>query len=134
MDAKNRVTIPSEWASREGEVLYVLPASDSTYLNVMPEDELARKDEELRSRVPDKDYRRLQRAVYGAARRLEPDKQGRALLPDEFCKVANLGSTLTLIGVKNSFEIWDAAKRSNAATTDSGLSPEAKAALEALGL
>ncbi len=42
MDAKNRVTVPSEWLGKEGGVFFVLPAKSN--LSVMPAEELSRQE------------------------------------------------------------------------------------------
>jgi MraZ protein len=135
MDAKNRVTIPSEWLSEDEKVLYILPARNKRYLNVMPEAEFARQEEELRAKVPAGGWRTVMRDVFGSARKIEPDKQGRILVPDEFCKALEISTNVSFVGVKNSYELWDAAKLSNAvATKVTELPEEALKALEDMGL
>jgi MraZ protein len=135
MDAKNRVTIPSEWLPEEPGFLYVLPTRSNAYLNVMPHAELSRQEEELREMLPaGRGRREMMRKVFGPARRVEPDKQGRILIPDELCKAVSLSANVTFVGLKNSFEIWDATKWSSAAPQDSDLSDDCLKALEALGL
>src|SRR5262245_55187252 len=113
MDAKNRVTVPSDWLPEEEDaasVLYVLPAWNKNYLNVMPAAEFARQEEELRSKVPAANWRNVMRDVFGSARKIEPDKQGRILVPEEFCQALGISTNVSFVGVKNSFELWDAAK------------------------
>lgn len=133
MDAKNRVTIPSEWLGEDGGEFFVLPAKAN--LSVMPASELARQEDELREMIPAGPARQeALRHIYGSARRVEPDKQGRILLPEEFCRHAELSGEVTFVGVKNRFEIWSAAKRSIVADTKPEISDEVRRALEALGL
>lgn len=135
MDAKNRVTVPSDWLSAaDGEVFFVLPGSSN--LSVMPEEELARKEDELKEMLPPGPARQeALRKIYASARRVEADKQGRILLPDDFCKKFELAGEVAFVGVKNRFEIWNAAKWSSVAQADaSAVSEEARRALEALGL
>lgn len=133
MDAKNRVTVPSDWLGEEGAVFFILPAKQN--LSVMPAAELARQEEELREMVPAGPARQeALRHIYGSARRVEPDKQGRILLPEEFCRHAELSGEVTFVGVKNRFEIWSAAKRSIVADPKPEVSEEVRRALEALGL
>lgn len=133
MDAKNRVTVPSEWLSGETEEFFVLPGQAN--LSVMPGFELARKEDEVRAMLPPGPaLQQALRTIYGSARRVETDKQGRILLPDELCKRVELAGEVAFVGVKNRFEIWSAAKWSSAAKQESELSDEARRALEALGL
>lgn len=133
MDAKNRVTIPSDWIQDEAEEFFLLPATAN--VSVMPAGELARKEDELREmKLSGPAHQEALRSIYGSARRVEADRQGRILLPDEFVKQAKLSGEVTFIGVKHRFEIWSAAKRSIAADQKPALSEEARKALEALGL
>jgi len=133
MDAKNRVTVPSDWLGEEAAAFFVLPAKEN--LSVMPAEELSRQEDELREMLPAGPARQQAlRAIYGSARRVEPDKQGRILLPEEFCKKIALEGEVTFVGVKNRFEIWSAAKWSSATEQEPELSEEARKALEALGL
>jgi MraZ protein len=133
MDSKNRVTVPSEWLTGEGEEFFLLPGT--TNLSVMPAGELARKEDELREmKLSGLALQEALRRIYGSARRIEPDKQGRILLPDEFCKKVELRGEVIFVGVKNRFEIWNPAKWSTADEQRPELSEEARQALEALGL
>jgi MraZ protein len=133
MDAKNRVTVPSDWLGEEGEVLYMLPSQSGSYLNVMPAAELAQQEEALRATVPAGEWRKIMRKIFAPARRIEPDKQGRILIPDDFCKEVGLRANITFAGVKKSFEIWDAEKWSSGPQPETELSEESRKALEALG-
>jgi MraZ protein len=137
MDAKNRVTIPSEFPIKEGELLYIFPERHSRYLNVMPEVEFARQEDVLKERLESKTkgWRSIIRDIFGSAREVRTDKQGRILIPDEFCKAVGLNPTVTCVAVKNSFEIWDAAKRAEVlAQEKQSLTPEAEEILDDLGL
>ncbi len=133
MDAKNRATVPSEWLGEEGEVLYMLPAQNGSYLNVIPAAEFAAQEETLKAKVPDGEWRKIMRKIFAPARRIEPDKQGRILIPDDFCKEVGLSANITFAGVKNSFEVWDAEKWSSGSEPETELSEESRKALEALG-
>lgn len=134
MDAKNRVTVPSEWLSGDGDVFFVLPAKNN--LSVMPAAELALQEEKLNAVTsPGAARQEALRRIYGGARQVEPDKQGRILLPVEYCKRADLSGEVVFVGVKGRFEIWNATKWSIVANQESALlSEEARLALEALGL
>lgn len=131
MDAKNRVTIPSDWAAAKASTFYLLPAQRR--INVMPASELARQEEELREMLPAGPARQeALRVIYGSARLVESDNQGRILVPEELCKHAQLSGEVTVVGVKDRFEIWNPANVPPATATES-TSDEARKALEALG-
>lgn len=53
------------------------------------------------------DVRRLQRHFVGNARELELDKQGRVLLPQLLKQSAGLNSRAVLVGLGQSFELWN---------------------------
>jgi len=134
MDAKNRVTVPSDWLSEGGDIFFVLPAKNN--LSVMPAAELASQEAKLNDLIPAGAARQeALRRIYSSARQVEPDKQGRILLPDEYCKRTDLTGEVVFVGVKGRFEIWNAAKWSIVADKEPELlSEEARKALEALGL
>jgi MraZ protein len=134
MDAKNRVTVPSEWLSEEGDVFFVLPAKNN--LSVMPAGELALQEEKINSLIPAGLARQeALRRIYSSAQKVEPDKQGRILLPEKYCTRVDLSGEVVFVGVKGRFEIWNAAKWSIVASQEPELlSEEARKALEALGL
>lgn len=133
MDAKNRVTIPSEWLGAESETFFIVPTR--TNLSVMPGEKFARQEDDLRAILPPGvALQQALRRLYGSARRIESDKQGRILLPDELCKQVGLAGEVAFVGVKDRFEIWSAATWSSAAEETSEISEEARRALEAIGL
>jgi MraZ protein len=133
VDAKHRVSLPSDWKFTEDDAFYLVPSLDGEYLAGMLPAEFAAKQSEIRAKVPEDDWPEVRRGVFGAARELRPDKQGRVLIPDDFCKTIGLVGNALFIGVSDSFEIWDAKKRTEPATKPT-LSDEAKKALKRLGL
>lgn len=137
MDAKNRVTIPSDWLPKSGTpgIFYILPAGNGKYLNVMPEAEFARQEDELRAKVPAADWRNVMRNIFGSARKIDPDKQGRILVPDEFCQDLGISANVSFVGVKKSFELWDAAKLAESEKAKlTTLPPETRKLMEEMGL
>lgn len=49
----------------------------------------------------------FERLGFALACRVELDRQGRLLLPDKLRRRANLGATLTLVGVRDHIELWN---------------------------
>jgi MraZ protein len=132
MDAKNRVTIPSEWL-KEDKVFFVLPANGR--LSVMPPAVLARQEETINDLIPAGAQRHAMiRRIYSSARQVEPDKQGRILLPDEYCKKVELTTDVAFVAAKDKFEIWSAAKWETTKQQEPELSEEQRKVMEALGL
>jgi MraZ protein len=132
MDTKNRVTVPSGWI-RENEPFYLVPATNN--LSVMPASELALKKDEVCQMLPPGPARQLAlRQIYSSARAVEPDKQGRIVLPDDFCKSAELSGEVLFCGVESRFEIWNPAKWSNAMGEKTDVAEDVRRAREAVGL
>jgi len=107
MDAKNRVTVPSEWLEREEERFYAVPSADGKYLIVMPPAVFDRVEEQFAdSGAPPQEIRKTIRQFYSAAHALQTDKQGRVLLPEEHCKRVGLHGEVMVVGSRSRFEIW----------------------------
>ena len=49
----------------------------------------------------------FERLSFALASRVELDRQGRLLMNDKLRKRANLGTTLTLVGVRDHIEVWN---------------------------
>jgi MraZ protein len=52
-------------------------------------------------------HRGLQRRLVGSATAVEPDGNGRILLPPSLRQAAGLDKRVLLLGMGNRFEIWD---------------------------
>ena len=111
MDAKNRVTIPSQWRRGEIDEFFTIPNPEGGFLMVMPPSEfrrLAEKVEKDESLQP-ADRRRFLRQFSSRAQHVTGDKQGRIVLPDDQCKQLKLQSDVVLVGAYSRFEIWSPA-------------------------
>lgn len=111
MDAKKRVTIPADWQPPKGapaDVFYILPTMDSRYLNAFPPNVFVALENEIRGKVPEEEWPDVRREVFGTARRISHDSQHRLLIPEDFCREVGIESDVVMIGVRQSFEIWDA--------------------------
>ena len=60
--------------------------------------------------MPISKARGLQRFFFSGAAEVEPDKQGRVLLPAHLREYAGLERDVTVAGVSNRAEIWDTAQ------------------------
>ena len=56
---------------------------------------------------PARDYARL---IYSYATELKPDRQGRILIPTNLIEYAKIDSEVRIVGVRDRFEIWAAAR------------------------
>lgn len=109
MDAKNRVTIPSDWLNQVETRFYAIPDSRQEFLVVMPHEEFDRIESKIQaSDATPSEKRTAIRQFYSDAHSVTADKQGRVLLPDEHCKRTGLGGEVMIVGSRSRFEIWSA--------------------------
>ena len=109
VDSKNRITIPADWRSGEEGVLYVRLHSSGGHVVVMPPAQLDKKVAmiEARADITAGKRQQLVRQISAGAQRCCADKQGRMVLPPEFCAQAGLQGEVALVGVYGQFEIWN---------------------------
>jgi len=111
IDPKGRVTLPARYRDyfSEGAILVRLPGQEPC-LSVFRQDAWDAEDEkylEGKDSFESADDRWLVRDIYRMQDFVEPDKQGRILLPDKRIKDLNLSGKVKIIGVRNHLEIWD---------------------------
>ena len=89
IDAKNRVIVPAKFREDLGERFYVTKGLDGC-LFVLSEE----------------GWKRLQRFFFSGAAEVEPDKQGRILIPQPLRDYASIEKDVTFIGTGDRAEIW----------------------------
>ncbi|HEX8311191.1 MAG TPA: hypothetical protein VF614_07745 [Chthoniobacteraceae bacterium] len=110
LDGKNRVTIPSRWRLTEADEFHLVPDSQQNCLRVMPPDEFRAVSDQaaqLPGMTP-KEHRVFMRQFYSRSQHVVADKQGRILVPDEYCRRFKLEGEIVLVGVRETFELWNA--------------------------
>jgi len=109
VDAKNRITIPSDWRSGEEGIVYVRLHSLGSHVVVMSPAQLEKIVALIEGRADITPGKRQEivRAFAAGSHRCCVDKQGRMVLPPEFCAKAGLQGEVTLAGVMGQFEIWN---------------------------
>ena len=116
IDAKNRLSIPHAVRSKmncdtDGRAFYIAPGQKRGTLAIYPE----RYFEQTRAQFP-ADEQLSQEAYewrqfeYSQAALLDPDSQGRILIPERLLKRAGIGREVTLIGVQDRLEMWSRAE------------------------
>ena len=114
VDDKNRLLIPSEVRSRikpeeDGEAWFLVIGTDRRpclYTEKYYEHLVTRVPGDI---TPAHDLHEFDQMHFALASRLEPDKQGRVLLPDKNLKRAGIKKEVTLIGVRDHLELWNRA-------------------------
>jgi len=120
LDSKNRVTIPSRWRRTEEDEFFLMPDRTNTFLRAMPPAEfraVADKIEANTTLTP-KDRAVFKRRFYSGAVQVFADKQGRMLVPAEFCELLDLRGEIVFVGVHDTFEVWNKQRWENAAATE----------------
>lgn len=105
IDAKGRVIIPAKFRDDLGERFYVTKGLDGC-LFVLSSLEWKRLEDKIQA-MPLSKSRGLQRFFFSGAAEVEPDKQGRILLPQTLRDYAGLMKDVTFIGTSSRAEIWD---------------------------
>ena len=110
LDKKGRIIIPSDFreASKENYVdkFFVTRGLDKC-LFMFPEEEW--KSQEARFRglsFTKSEARKFNRLFFSGAVLVQPDKQGRILIPAYLKNYANIKKEIVLIGVSSRIEIW----------------------------
>lgn len=108
IDDKGRLTIPAKFRARLAAGLVVTRGFDQN-LMIFPMDgweELAQRIAERP--LSDKGVRDFRRRVFSGAIDLEPDRQGRILVPTYLRDFAAIGNEVVIAGSFNYIELWSA--------------------------
>lgn len=116
VDAKKRISIPHPIRSKmncdtDGRAFYVLPGQRQNTLAIYPE----RYFEQTRAYIPppeelSADGYEWRQFELSQAALLDPDSQGRVLIPDRLLKRIGADREVTLIGVQDHLELWSRAE------------------------
>ncbi len=108
IDPKGRVTVPSKWRRAESEDLYVIPDQQNQYLIIMPPEEFKAIGEKIEKADMEEARKRIfLRNFYSQAQPATVDRQGRMLLPEDYCERVGLVQDVVLAGGLVRFEIWN---------------------------
>lgn len=105
MDLKGRVTVPSKFREDLGDRFYVSRGLDGC-LFVFSAQQWERMMEKIAA-MPLVQGKSIQRYFFSGAAEVEPDKQGRILIPQSLREHAALEKDVTVIGAATRAEIWD---------------------------
>jgi MraZ protein len=110
LDDKNRLTLPAKLREQlGGEVVVTRGMDGCLYVYARAAwDELAGRISGLDSLSAAS--RQMQRHFFANATAVEPDKQGRVVIPPTLLERAGIGREVTVAGVHDHLEIWDRAE------------------------
>lgn len=104
IDVKSRVIVPAKFREDLGERFYVTKGLDGC-LFVLSEDGWKKLQDKIVA-MPISKARQLQRFFFSGAAEVEPDKQGRILIPQPLRDYASIEKDVTFIGTGDRAEIW----------------------------
>ena len=106
VDGKNRITLPAKWRTSEEDELFLMPGTAAHCLRIIPSNVL----DDIRAKaaaLPGAERTVALRRIGSQSRQVAIDKHGRLSLPEEFCQQLKLSGNVTLVGVVETFEIWN---------------------------
>ncbi|MFV1994004.1 MAG: division/cell wall cluster transcriptional repressor MraZ [Verrucomicrobiales bacterium] len=108
LDAKNRVTVPSRWRRGETEEFYAIADPRRPVVVLLPAAELRRMNCEIEALgdLSVSQKRAFTRQLFAQAQPCPVDKQGRLVLPQEFCSRFSFEDEVVLAGTGTRIEIF----------------------------
>jgi MraZ protein len=111
LDDKNRLTLPAKFRAAFAGGVVVTRGMDGCLYAYRREDWDALVETRLATLDPlSQEGRRMQRFFFSGATEVEPDRQGRVMIPAALIEHAGLGRDVVVAGVRDHLEIWDRAK------------------------
>ena len=104
IDPKNRINFPAKFREQLGENFIRTVGLDEC-IAVYSAEEWDKLEQKI-NQLPMSRGRSVKRYFFSNAVTVEPDKQGRILLPAELRAYAGLEKDVTIIGNRNHAEIW----------------------------
>lgn len=104
LDAKKRLFIPAKHREQLGET-FVITRNVDKCLSVFSLPEWEKYTEKLES-LPSTQAREIARFIYSNAAEVQPDSQGRVLLPAELLDYAGIEKSAVVVGCGRHAEIW----------------------------
>ena len=119
IDDKGRLAIPSQIRNAmdpeiDGKAFFLVP--EARYLQLIPEKLFERLANIPTGLMPAPEVAKVRRYLFSNASRLEPDKQGRVMIPDRYMADSKhrdpitptlLGRSVMLVGAGERLEIWN---------------------------
>ena len=104
LDAKNRLFIPAKHRDQLGET-FVITRNIDKCLSVFSMEEWEKYTDKL-EQLPTTQAREIARFIYSNAADVQPDSQGRVLIPAELLAYAGIAKGAVVVGCGRHAEIW----------------------------
>lgn len=109
IDAKGRMAVPVKFRAELGEVFFLTVGLDSC-LYIFSQTEWEKFNTAIRSTLSFTSAEKLSRFFNAYSFEVEPDIQGRVIIPTELRNRAGIGKQAVVIGASNHAEIWEPEK------------------------
>lgn len=104
LDVKNRLFIPAKHREQLGET-FVITRNIDKCLSVFSMTEWEKYTDKL-EQLPSTQAREIARFIYSGAAEVQPDGQGRVLIPAELLEYAGIQKSAVVVGCGRRAEIW----------------------------
>jgi len=110
IDNKNRMIIPSKFREELGARFVITKGLDGCLYAYTMDEWKIMEDKLKKLPLTSKDARAFVRFFFSGANEVEPDKQGRVLIPQNLLEYAGIEKEIVSIGVSTRIEIWSKAR------------------------
>ncbi len=109
LDAKGRMNFPVKLREELGSSFVISKTIGEKCIKVYSNEDWNTLVESIR-KMPQVKTAEIQRFLFGSAFEVEPDKQGRVLIPSPLREYAGLQTEIVIVGLEGRAEIWDKQK------------------------
>ena len=109
LDAKGRMNFPIELREELGSSFFISKTIGERCIKVYSKEDWSALVEMIHQ-MPQVKTAEIQRYLFGSAYEVEPDKQGRVLIPQPLREYAGLQTDIVIVGLEGRAEIWDKAQ------------------------
>ena len=109
LDAKGRMNFPVKLREELGKTFVISKTIGEKCIKVYSKEDWDSLVESIRH-MPQVKTAEIQRFLFGSAFEVEPDKQGRVLIPAPLREYAGLQTDIVIVGLEGRAEIWDKQK------------------------
>ena len=109
LDAKGRMNFPIKLREEFGNSFIISKTIGAECIKVYSNDDWGSLVQKIKE-MPQTKTAAIQRFLFGSAFEMEPDKQGRVLIPAPLREYAGLTGDVVIVGLEGRAEIWDKAK------------------------
>lgn len=106
LDAKGRMNFPVKLRDELGTSFVISKTIGEHCIKVYSKEDWGCLVESIR-KMPQVKTAGIQRFLFGSAFEVEPDKQGRVLIPAPLREYAGLQTEIVIVGLEGRAEIWD---------------------------